>query len=86
MEGGEGEGGRSREAFVMGVRDLTLIPTVVGVYGPHFILGISYRNFVDNDLFQVMEEYMERPRGEKIIYTADGHRLCTSHRRKGLYG
>ena len=33
-----------------------------------------------------MEEYMERPRGVKMINTADGHRLCTSHRRKGLYG
>ena len=34
----------------------------------------------------IMEEYMERPRGVKMINTADGHRLCTSHRRKGLYG
>ena len=33
-----------------------------------------------------MEEYMERPRGVKLINTADGHRLCTLLRRKGLYG
>ena len=35
---------------------------------------------------KTMEEYMERPRGVKMINTADGHRLCTSHQRKGLYG
>ena len=32
-----------------------------------------------------MEE-MERPRGVKMIYAADGDPLSTSHRGKGLYG
>ena len=41
--------------------------------------------FVEEDI-SFMEEYMERPRGVKMINTGDGHRLCTSHRRKGLYG
>ena len=34
----------------------------------------------------IMEEYMERPRGVKMIYAAGGDPLCTSHQRKGLYG
>ena len=36
--------------------------------------------------FPPMEEYMERPRGVKMINAAGGDPLCTSHRRKGLYG
>ena len=32
---------------------------------------------VQNSVSKPMEEYMERPRGVKLINTADGHRLCT---------
>ena len=32
-----------------------------------------------------MEEYMEWPRGVKIIYAAGGDPLSTSHQGKGLY-
>ena len=41
---------------------------------------------VNGKVDRTMEEYMERPRGVKLINTADGHRLCTLLRRKGLYG
>ena len=49
-------------------------------------LVFTGQSTVGHCTMESMEEYMERPRGEKMIYTADGHRLCTSHGRKGLYG
>ena len=44
-----------------------------------FIMQIFLCNHEAFEKTKSMEEYMERPRGEKMIHTADGHRLCTVH-------
>ena len=52
----------------------------------YFVKIATQRPLLSCEGVKTMEEYMERPRGVKLINTADGHRLCTLLRRKGLYG